>query len=367
MSAELAAPPRPWSTGDAGSFAQRTLEVRVPQILEDTVAQNAARFPSAVLERCAALLLELRQGPLRPLTEDAPDRAAWDAACAPHVGRSWLDVPWYFAESFFYRRLLEATQFFGTRSGMDPFFDVKQREEQAMLPRVRAIRDALGTSFEPLCALLHASLWGNRADLSYAVGRAFGEEGAATDLLVDHTAEVLAALGQASQVALLLDNAGTELACDLLLADALARRGIHVVLFAKAHPFFVSDATPVDVERTRALLGLDRLPVVAHPFMTSSGFLRIEIMPGDLITSLSQHDLVLVKGDANYRRLVADAPWPFATPAEQAMAFPAPLVALRTCKAEVLVGVPDAITERARSTGADWITNGRFGLVQHVH
>jgi uncharacterized protein with ATP-grasp and redox domains len=365
---ETAARPRPWSTGDEGSFAQRTLAVRVPQILEDTVAHNAAAFPDDVKEACAELLHELRHGVVRPLVEEAPDQDAWDKAASPHLGKSWLDIPWYFAESFFYRRLLEAVQYFGARSGEDPFLVTKQAEEAHMIPRIQAVRAGLPMKGahvdERLARLLHAALWGNRADLSYAVGRAFGDEGAREDLLVDDTQAAVAALTSAKRVALLLDNAGTELSFDLLLADELASRGKDVVLYAKSHPFFVSDATPVDVERTRHLLGLELLSVVAHPYMTSSGFFFVDEMPADLVRELHAFDVVIVKGDANYRRLVGDAPWPHSTSLDVASAFCAPFVALRTLKAEVAVGLASDVVAAARARDPSWMTSGRFGVIQ---
>lgn len=346
--------------------------MRVPKILEDTVARNTvarntvarntarAAFTDEVKAACRALHEELTGGTLRLLVEDAPDRARWDHACAPHVGKSWLDLPWYFAESFFYRRLLEAVGYFtGPAAGVDPFLVVKEAEEAHMLPRVRAAR----TKNPSLEALLHLSLWGNRADLSYTAGLAFGDVGDATDLLVDHTAAATHRLAAARRVAILLDNAGTELAFDLLLAEELAKEH-EVVLFAKNHPFFVSDATPVDVERARVLLGTAPLPSIAHPFMTSSGFLFQDEMPSDLIALLAGFDMVIAKGDANYRRLVGDAPWPHATPVEEAMDFPAPVLALRTLKSEVAVGLSDEVAAQARARDAEWLVNGRFGMIQ---
>ncbi len=335
---------RPWSTGDAGSFAHRTLAVRVPKILDDTVAQNPS-FHEDIRARCAALRAELTGGRLRGLLEETPDRAAWDVACAPHVGKSWLDVPWYFAESFFYRRVLEAVRFFET--GEDPFLAVKLSEERRALPRARPLVDAR----PPLPALLHAALWGNRADLSYTAGLAHGDRGDAGDLLVDDTAAAVELLG--GRTAILLDNAGTELCFDLLLADTLG-----AVLFAKAHPFFVSDATPADVERTRAALGLPARELLAHPYMTSSGFLSRRDMPADLTDALASFDAVVVKGDANYRRLVGDAPWPVDTPFASVVDFPAPVVALRTLKAEVALGI-----ERPPAD-ADWMVSGRYAVIQ---
>ena len=340
-----------------GSFARRTLEVRVPKILEDTVAAN--RFDADVLRACLALHLELTGGRLRGLVEDTPDRAAWDAACAPHVGAPWLELPWYFAESFFYRRLLEATRFFD--NGADPFLVIKQTEERAMLPRVLAARGV-----DDLDALVRLSLWSNRADLSYTAGRAFGDAGDVDDLLVDDRARAVPMLQEAHRVAIVLDNAGTELAFDLLLAVHLVRAGKEVTLHAKEHPYFVSDATIDDVLRTLDLLELGEgsLELTDEPHWTSSRFHTRADLPKDLARALANFDVVIMKGDANYRRLVRDAPWPHETPVEMAMDFPAPLVALRTCKAEVAVGVPIDVVTRARSRDEQWLVSGRFGMIQ---
>jgi hypothetical protein len=39
--------------------------------------------------------------------------AAWSAWGAGLFGRPWLDAPFLWSESYFYRRLLDATGFFG--------------------------------------------------------------------------------------------------------------------------------------------------------------------------------------------------------------------------------------------------------------
>jgi hypothetical protein len=49
---------------------------------------------------------------MQPLHEQAPDVAFWNRELAAYQGRTWLEVPWYFAEAYFYRRLLEAVRYF---------------------------------------------------------------------------------------------------------------------------------------------------------------------------------------------------------------------------------------------------------------
>jgi hypothetical protein len=44
--------------------------------------------------------------------------------------------------------------------------------------------------------------------------------------------------------------------------------------------------------------------------------------------------------------------------------FPAPLVTLRTLKAEVVVGLPPGMAERLQAEDARWLVNGRRGVIQ---
>ena len=53
--------------------------------------------------------------------------------------------------------------------------------------------------------------------------------------------------------------------------------------------------------------------------------------------------MVIAKGDANYRRALGDAPWPFTTPLADVVSYcPTPIVFLRTCKAKVIAGLSSA-------------------------
>jgi D-3-phosphoglycerate dehydrogenase len=70
-------------------------------------------------------------------------------------------------------------------------------------------------------------------------------------------------------------------------------------------------------------------------------------MPPSLRQVLAQSDLVINKGDANYRCLVGDCHWPYTTPFADIVAyFPAPLLALRTLKAELAVGLMLSLARR---------------------
>ena len=115
-------------TSEPGSFARYTLTDRVPGILRETAALND--FPDEIQRGLEDLHAELTGDGVREVREEAPDRGFWNAVSAPHLGRSWLDVPWYWGEAYFYRRLLEATGYFrpGPWRSVDPFGPKKATE-----------------------------------------------------------------------------------------------------------------------------------------------------------------------------------------------------------------------------------------------
>ena len=391
-SVEPADLPPPIRTSDADSFARYTFVERLPAILRDVLAQNGLSAESRNALR--ALHVEITQGRVCELREDAPDKALWNTVSAPHIGRSWLDVPWYWGEAFFYRRLLEATGYFGIGPGrrVDPFGPKKATElaPDAAPHAVNALLRRLSEEpRERFAMLLHGSLWGNRSDLSYDVARRLGRPTGAPEeranLLVDDSNSLwdLLRTKACSRLLLVADNAGTELLMDLALVDYLLCQDLveEVQVHVKPHPFFVSDAMVEDVwegltaleaaggparelsERLRAQLSRNDLRLVSHwHYGTSLYFFQL---PEDLRAMLAGADLVVVKGDANYRRLLGDAHWPpTASFAQATRYFPARLVALRTLKAEIIVGLRPGEAERLRAEDPSWLVNGRRGVVQ---
>lgn len=68
------------------------------------------------------------------------------------------------------------------------------------------------------------------------------------------------------------------------------------------------------------------------------------------------------------RRLLGDRQWAFDTPfADVAAYFPCPVVALRTLKAEVAVGIPAAAAAAAAAADPTWLVSGAFGVVHYCH
>ncbi|MCP5101224.1 MAG: protein-glutamate O-methyltransferase family protein, partial [Chloroflexi bacterium] len=72
-------------------------------------------------------------------------------------------------------------------------------------------------------------------------------------------------------------------------------------------------------------------------------------------------------GDANYRRCIGDAHWPYTTPFNQVVSyFPAPLLTLRTCKSNALIGLSPGRQAQLDSQHPNWIISGQWSVIQFV-
>lgn len=373
-------------TDTTNAFAHHTLRVRVPAILRDVLERNGDYEPG--VERAVeelAVALESNAA-LPELAGDAPGAGAVRRALHERDGETWLGTDWFFAETYAYRQLVERVGFW--QSGRDPFWPNK-REEYAGPAHAAAFERALEGHVAPderLAQLFVAGVFGNRIDLSFAASRAHGVEAAESDLLIDERAAAVRRFFDASgPLHLVADNAGTELTLDLLLADFAAEElGVPVVVHLKEHPTFVSDATITDV---RLFLGL----AAPAPFVSSSEAVRRRVarmanavtsgrialrahaywngpaslweLPGKLAAELRAARLVVLKGDANYRRAVGDALWAAETPfAAVTSYFPAPLLALRALKSDPIVGLGAGRASALDREDASWRVNGKRGV-----
>jgi hypothetical protein len=89
--------------------------------------------------------------------------------------------------------------------------------------------------------------------------------------------------------------------------------------------------------------------------------------PDDLRDTLGSSDLILLKGDVNYRRLIDDRHWPPTSDlATIAAHMPSSFLALRTLKGELLVGLPEGLAEKLASEDPTWLINGERGLIHLV-
>lgn len=375
---------------DEGSFGWGVFHQRHPALIQ----QLCASLPYSPEQRAAldALVQESRFGVVQEPAAEGPGRQSWLAWGQLYFGHPWRDVPFLWAESYFYRRLLEAVDFFapGPWQGVDPFASLKAAElrDPALEPDF-AWLDNLNDAGqrESFNALLLAALYGNRADLGFRLGSSAGQlqNGRHEQLISDDSAKVWSYLSDHAPLSIIivLDNAGRELLADLLLTDHLltANLASTIILHTKPTPYYVSDAVTADVRdcfvRLAAMPGAPGQAGHRLQQATAAGRLRIDThafycapvsfhyMPNDLARTLASAGLTIFKGDLNYRRLVGDREWDPTLPFAPATAsLPSPTIALRTLKSDVIVGLDrDTVTHLAAVDPA-WRTNGTRALVQ---
>ncbi|GME22951.1 uncharacterized protein LTHEOB_5572 [Neofusicoccum parvum] len=283
-------------------------------------------------------------------------------------------------------------------------------------------------------------LWGNATDLSLLTSLTYEDiqklqgsearKASEKNIVVNDLAAAYNVLLDAKKagkkerrVDIVLDNAGFELFVDLILAGYLLSAGLatNVVLHPKSIPWFVSDVLPQDfgallnalaspqafystqtdddkhAGRTPQPLSEKEAEELSFLFQRWSGFHvegQLTIRPNrfwteggsywrlpktapSLYEDLKESELVIFKGDLNYRKLTGDANWDPTTPFTEAIGPLGPksdvrVLALRTCKADVVVGLPQGKDEELRQTeggGGDsgcrkWAWSGKWAVVQ---
>ena len=117
-----------------------------------------------------------------------------------------------------------------------------------------------------------------------------------------------------------------------------------------------------------------QITIRPNRFWTHAGsYWRMPTVAPQLYADLKESELVIFKGDLNYRKLTGDVAWAATTPFNKAIG---PLagpdtgiatLALRTCKADVVVGLEKGKDEELRggdSSGCrKWAWSGKFAVV----
>lgn len=282
-------------------------------------------------------------------------------------------------------------------------------------------------------------LWGNATDLSLLTNLTYddiqklqGSESRKANeekILVNDFPAAFACLKKAQasgaedrRVDIVLDNAGFELFVDLILAGYLLQANLatQIVLHPKNMPWFVSDVVPKDFgdllnvlinaktfyetpseddeakgikpaalskqeeadmkqlfENWSTLYAEGQIVMRPNVFWTEAGsYWRLPKLAPTLFSDLQSSELVIFKGDLNYRKLTGDAWWDPTTAFGEAIGPLGPnsglrVLALRTCKADVVVGLPKGKDEELRQTegGGEvggrrlWAASGKWAVV----
>ncbi len=202
---------------------------------------------------------------------------------------------------------------------------------------------------------------------------------------------------QNRRVDIVLDNSGFEFFTDVLYAAYLLESGLasSIKYHVKDFPWFVSDVTPPDVDSLFAhlesasvfptredldqLVGMIRkqfdsgaVSVGQNSFWTTaSSFYSMPTEAPKLFEDLKASDLVIFKGDLNYRKLVKDGLWPHTTLFKDALGpigtnSGLKVLALRTNKSDSCVGVESESKVKALNDEAPngaWVRNGKYAVI----
>jgi Damage-control phosphatase ARMT1-like domain len=391
--------PSPLIGAEVGSFTEYTVTQRMPAIARRVIVENS--FPTSVNDNLEKLATELVNGYIQPLVDDTgADIADWNNYLQSYLGQRWIDIPWFFVETYFYRLILNITGYFspGRWQGVDPFALQKRQGLETSFDSIATLCHQVNSWLEnpvddALSSLLYFALWGNRVDLSlwsaFESDRSqFDIQTQQTHILVNDVEDVIKLIhnNRQGRIDVVVDNAGFELICDLCLVDFLLGSGLakEVKLHLKPHPTFVSDAMIQDVHSTieffansnnwdvtffanrlQQYVELGRLILSDDYFWTSP--LAFWEMPDTVRNDLAASNLIIIKGDANYRRLLGDRHWDYTTNINDIISyFPAPMLALRTLKSEVAAGIKPEIIQKVAPSDTSWLTNGQWGVIQLV-
>jgi len=363
-------------------FVQKSIFVRLPDILQDLLERNKGKFGFQVEVKIALLEKELRDGSHSFALIDGSDGGPSWVEFDPQVAaKPFRNVSWFFLENYAYRLVLHHINYFqGDRQ--DPF---RSHKDEAIEKALNSMGEYIShpfsrDGFHQVCL---GSLWGNQVDLSFSSGK-FSEEDATQNLLIDDAKECWDSLSLKGDILVILDNCGAELFNDLLFVDFFLSSpkfsgSLH--LHCKSHPVFVSDAIYSDVlhhiykmtklkgfeevgKLLTASLENSRLKIKANNFYNSP--LPFWDAPENLKQEFVQGELVVTKGDANYRRLLDDRLWPAWTPFRTALRYWSwsSLLALRTCKSPAIVGISrKQQLNFSSSADKDWQVNGKTGIM----
>ncbi len=365
------------------SFANYTIKHRLPRIVDEIYKGNVLSREKR--EKLLGLKASLYNGEMEYLREAY---SFWNDGnkIINQYHRNWLEVPFLFAEFFFYKKILDGVAYW--QNGNDPFRFLKEEALLENLDRVETSAIKIKDSESPLKELILFNLWGNQADLSQFYKEDENLRINKIDkIIINHIKDALAFFQTPKrQVDFFLDNAGIELAADFMLGLFLIERKLaHTVVFhGKPSPMFISDVTYEDFQYTINTFQKSESPVLKKmgkqieaelnegkiQFQTDSFWSLpkpfIEF-PESMVKHLKKSNLVICKGDLNYRRLVEDRNWNFTANSEEITSyFPTNLLILRTLKSEVMVGLSEKKVQELYEEDRNWLIDGKYGMVQLI-
>lgn len=374
---------------DRDSFAAFTLTKRFPHIIDQVLRDNVLNRQQ--IRRLEELREEILHGHIPfEAQEGIAHSVYWAQFLKDYGGSSYYDIPFFVVESYIYFRMAQIAAFDVT--GHDFFLPSKLQNIESNIGFVKQLaelqqKQLSGFTTAHMRQLLLASLWGNSADLSQITDNAAAtRDEQRNGLLIDCSEPLCEFIGTSGKenINYIADNAGLELITDLFLIDYILfhRKALSVILHVKQHPTFVSDAIEADINHHLSLMaGMDdvncndfaariqgyindaRLVISDHPFWNTGA--HFTALPRDIISYFAKGSLIVIKGDANYRRLFEDRMWPMTTRIEDVLHYLSEyeIASIRTLKSEIILGLEQQQVDYLTQHGGQWLTNGSYGII----
>jgi hypothetical protein len=120
--------PAALNTSAACPFAHTTMRTRLPSVIRTVAFTNARNYAPEILVELEAFAKEVEAGaPLRHIAADT-DVGTWRCVYDAWGAAGWHAMPWYAAEAYLYRVLLQVCQYHDPMSSvhwLDPFLPQK--------------------------------------------------------------------------------------------------------------------------------------------------------------------------------------------------------------------------------------------------
>lgn len=402
--------PSPSYTSDKKSFAYDTVKIRWPKIIKGCI-EDAQDYPQVIGDFEQLLKSFEADTKIAKFTQEEiklnPDLLYYNEN---FVDCTWQNGPWLFLECYLYQVI---NNIFLKHQIID--FDVFNNLKQSTLVSsefgITELCKKLSTfdfnltdevKYLYFKEFIDISLWGNSTDLSLLSGDVTlediksiqGEEVRKQNeknILVNDTNKVFDYLlteDTKTEIDIILDNSGFELLSDIVLAIFLleTKAAERVNFHCKKIPWFVSDTLPKDFEElfkelsefnneyvdefitnAKGLLRDGKLSIKVNKFWTLSNPFW-DLPKFDIYNDLKNSKLLIFKGDLNYRKLTNDLWWDKTTPFDVAIQDLAkanlPIMTLRTCKADVVVGLAEGVDEKLREvSGEFWAASGKYAVI----
>lgn len=372
-----------FSASQLDSFAYFTIKERFPKIYNDYCSGNYEDFVEyTTVEDALKNILE---------DKDCPDLSFIQGKETKTLKEFFENEPFFESEVLFYHVLLSQKECLKNKND---FFAIKKdtdyaNEHDSYRNELKNLFNQKGyynniknkkkkflTKQEDFRAILNYSLTANTGDLSQLeINRPDSVR-----ILHDDTDKCFNFIisKKHKRFDIICDNSGAELFSDIYLAVFMI---IHdyvnkVVLHVKSYPYFVSDATIDDFGRLvniltknksnsqlLELLSKKKIEVKTHKFWTEAKY--FDELPKDLGINKNTTDLLIVKGDLNYRRLVRDKNWKSTDSFEKrCLIKDIPVIAPRVLKSDVLVGVEPIFVSMAKAQDKKYKIDGKWGVIQ---